>query len=164
MFDELLRANRTYASEFSLQGIASRAAKGFALVTCMDSRIEPLAMLGLRPGDAKILRNAGARVTRDVLRSLALATAFLCVTEIAVMQHVDCALARTSDDDIVNRLPSALAANCAGWELLAMEDPDEALRTDVEAVRACQMLPGGVRVEGWRYDEGTGLIRRVIVA
>ena len=74
MFDELLAANTSYADEFLLEGIAPVAARGFALVTCMDSRIEPLTMLGLHPGDAKILRNAGARVTPDVLRSLVLAT------------------------------------------------------------------------------------------
>ena len=99
MMDDLLEANRAYASGFSLAGIAPRAEKGFALVTCMDSRIEPLTMLGLAPGDAKILRNAGGRVTTDVLRSLILATSFLGVDRIAVMQHTDCALAHRSDAD-----------------------------------------------------------------
>ena len=100
MIDDLLDANRRYVDGFELAGIPARAAKEFALVTCMDSRIEPLTMLGLRPGDAKIVRNAGGRVTSDVLRSLILATHFLGVRRIAVMQHTDCALADRTDDDI----------------------------------------------------------------
>src|SRR5664280_2318654 len=138
MFDELLRANRRYASTFALRGIPASAAKQFALVTCMDSRIEPLDMLGLRPGDAKILRNAGARVTEDVLRSLILATRFLGVREIAVMQHTNCALADRDDEDVRSSL------GVGG------------------AVRTCGLLPAGVRVEGWRYDVESGSIHRVV--
>jgi carbonic anhydrase len=162
MFDEFIAANRAYSSDFSLQGIQPRAAKGFALVTCMDTRIEPLTMLGLVPGDAKIMRNAGGRVTRDVLRSLVLATTYLGVTEIAVMQHTGCALANRSDDDLRGGLPSAVQDQAAEWEFLAMPDPDKALAADVEAVRTCPLLVPGVLVEGWRYSVATGLIDRVI--
>jgi carbonic anhydrase len=161
MFDELLQANVGYADEFSLQGIAPVAARGFGLVTCMDSRIEPLTMLGLRPGDAKIMRNAGARVTPDVLRSLILATHFLGVTEIAVMQHTNCALADQSDADVRARLHAEGTDGVDTWEFLAMPDPDGALRDDVARVRTCPQLPGGVRVEGWRYDVHTGRILRI---
>jgi carbonic anhydrase len=162
MFDDLLDANRRYASGFKLAGIPARAAKGFGLVTCMDSRIEPLAMLGLGPGDAKILRNAGGRVTSDVLRSLVLAARFLEVRRIAVMQHTRCALADRSDDDIRAELSSQGMVRTDRWDVLAMPDPDSALRADVEAVRSCDLLPPGVRVEGWRYDVDTGEIAQVI--
>src|SRR5580704_1683186 len=100
MFDDLLRENQRYAAHFGLAGVPARAAKEFALVTCMDSRIEPLTMLGLVPGDAKILRNAGGRVTTDVLRSLILATRFLGVRRIAVMQHTQCALVGRTDEEV----------------------------------------------------------------
>jgi carbonic anhydrase len=162
MFDDLLDANRRYAAAFSLAGIPPRAAKGFALVTCMDSRIEPLTMLGLVPGDAKILRNGGGRVTPDVLRSLVLATHFLGVTEIAVMQHTNCALASRVDGDIRADLPPELAERAEDWEFLTMPDPDKALVTDVEAVRGCDLLAPGVVVEGWRYRVETGLVERVV--
>jgi len=162
MFDELLQANRGYTSTFALRGIPASAAKQFALVTCMDSRIEPLTMLGLQPGDAKILRNAGARVTDDVLRSLVLATRFLGVREIAVMQHTDCALADRSEEDVRSSLRAEGAAGSDGWEFLSMPDPDRALRADVEAVRTCGLLPAGLRVEGWRYDVESGAIHRVL--
>ena len=161
MFDELLESNHSYADRFALRGIPPVAARGFALVTCMDSRIEPLTMLGLHPGDAKILRNGGARVTPDVVRSLVLATHFLGVTEIAVMQHTACALAGTSDADVRTRLVAQGTDGVAAWEFLSMPDPDAALREDVAKLRDCPQLGDGVRVEGWRYDVETGRILRL---
>ena len=151
MFDELLAANATYVDHFTLQGIAPAAAKQFALVTCMDSRIEPLAMLGLQPGDAKIMRNAGGRVTPDVLRSLVLAVAFLGVSEIAVMQHTNCALAGQSDADLRARLAKVGTEGADDWEFLAI-------------VRECDLLPEGIRIEGWRYDVSSGAIERILTA
>jgi carbonic anhydrase len=162
MFDDLLLANDAYADGFALGGIPPTAARGFALVTCMDSRIEPLAMLGLVPGDAKILRNGGARVTPDVLRGLVLATHFLGVEEIAVMQHTDCALAGQDDDEVRARLVRSGVADVDAWEFLAMPDPDAALVEDVARVRECAQLAGGVRVEGWRYDVADGRILRIV--
>jgi carbonic anhydrase len=164
MFDDLLRQNQRYAAGFSLEGIPARAAKEFGLVTCMDSRIEPLAMLGLKPGDAKILRNAGGRVTSDVLRSLILATTFLGVRRIAIMQHTDCALAHRTDDQIRSDFPGDRAEESEGWEFLAMPDPDKSLRVDVDAVRRCGLLPLGTRVEGWRYRVETGEILQIIAS
>ena len=161
MFDDLLQANADYARGFGLSGIPPVAARGFALVTCMDSRIEPLTMLGLHPGDAKILRNAGGRVTTDVVRSLVLATRFLGVTEIAVMQHTNCALADQTDDDVRTRLGEQGTKGVEAWQFLAMPDPDGALRADVAVLRECPQLPEGVRIEGWRYDVATGRVLRV---
>jgi carbonic anhydrase len=162
MMDDLLGANHTYVAEFALAGIPARADKGFALVTCMDSRIEPLAMLGLAPGDAKILRNAGGRVTSDVLRSLVLATNFLGVHRIAVMQHTDCALADRSDGDVRSGLPDGVREAADTWEFLAMPHPDSALRGDVDLVRSCPLLPAGTQVEGWRYHVETGVVEPVV--
>ena len=164
MFDDLLESNRAYVDQFGLAGIPPRAAKQFALVTCMDSRIEPLTMLGLVPGDAKILRNAGGRVTSDVIRSLILATNFLGVARIAVMQHTQCALADRSDEQVRSDLPDGARQEASGWEFLAMPDPDQALADDVAAVRACSLLAEGVEVVGWRYRVETGEIVRLIPA
>lgn len=164
VFDELLVANRRYASRFDLRGIPAQAAKGFSLVTCMDSRIEPIAMLGLRPGDAKILRNAGGRVTADVLRSLVLASTYLGVRNVAVMHHSGCALAGRGDAEIRAGFTAEQTSCSQTWDFLTMPDPDAALAADVHAVRTCAVLPRGVRVEGWRYDVETGLVDRVITA
>ena len=162
MMDDLLEANRAYAANFTLAGIPAPAAKRFALVTCMDSRIEPLTMLGLVPGDAKILRNAGGRVTVDVLRSLILATHFLGVERIAVMQHSGCALAGRTDEELRSGLSEGPDRLAEAWEFLAMPDPDHALRLDVEAVRSCALVPEGTLVEGWRYQVDTGVVERVV--
>ena len=162
MFDQLLYANRTYADTFELSGVPPRAARHFGLVTCMDSRIEPLTMLGLRPGDAKILRNAGGRVTPDVLRSLVLATTFLEVTHIAVMQHTGCAMAANDEATVRARFTPEQRAEVEGWDFLTMADPDAVLAADVATLRACRLFPPHTQVEGWRYDVGTGLIKRII--
>jgi carbonic anhydrase len=164
VFEDLLTANRRYASTFSLRGLAARARMEMAVVTCMDSRIEPLVLLGLSPGDAKILRNGGGRVTEDVLRSLVLATNLLGVRWIAVMQHTDCALSGRSDESVRCDLPSDYERAARSWEFLAMPDPDEALTHDVERVRRCELLPADVRVEGWRYSVETGLVDRLVRA
>src|SRR5439155_18747058 len=97
-------ANRRYRTEFHDSGVEGKAARGLAVLTCIDSRIDPLAMLGLRAGDAKIIRNAGARVTDDALRSLVLATNLLSVTRVCVVQHTDCAMVGTTNDEIRSRI------------------------------------------------------------
>jgi carbonic anhydrase len=161
MFEELRTANRRYAEEFALRDLPGRAAMGLALVTCMDTRIEPMSALGLRPGDAKVLRNAGGRVTEDVLRSLILATSLLEVSRVVVMHHTRCALAGCTEAD----LRSAVKVhNPVGptRTLLAMPDPDEALAMDVNTVLACLELPRSLVVAGWRYDVDTGLVHSVI--
>ncbi len=161
MFEELLLDNASYAAHFLLQDTPARAEKGFGLVTCIDSRIEPLSMLGLRPGDAKILRNAGGRVTEDTLRSLVLATSLLGVTHIAVMHHTDCALS-CADAELRAKLTPGQTVLATDWDFLALPDADAALHSDVSAIRSCPVLPSAVAVEGWRYDVRTGLVSRVL--
>jgi carbonic anhydrase len=164
MFDELLLANRRYAEAFDLAGLSGQASKGLALVTCIDTRIEPLAALGLRPGDAKILRNAGGRVTDDVLRSLVLATGLLGIARIAVMHHTSCALAGHSDEQLRAMLTPTQAEAVRDWPLRGMPDPDEALERDVDLIASCPAMPAGLPVAGWRYDVATGRIVDLIEA
>jgi carbonic anhydrase len=90
VFSDVLGANAAFVSDFQDSGLTGTAAKGLAIVTCMDSRVNPLAVVGMNAGDAKILRNAGARVTEDVLRTLVLATYLLGVDRILVMPHSNC--------------------------------------------------------------------------
>jgi carbonic anhydrase len=162
-FDDVLAANAAYADAFTLGGLAPRAQRGLCVLTCMDSRIEPLGMFGLRPGDAKILRNAGGRVTPDALRSLVLATSLLGVYRVVVMQHTLCALAGKTDSDLAADVRSAVGTAVDVW-LGAFPDPDEALAQDVAAVRNHSLLPTGIIVEGWRYDVSTGRVARVVTA
>lgn len=164
-FDDVLAANAAYAETFALGGLASRARRGLCVLTCMDSRIEPLGMFGLTPGDAKILRNAGGRVTPDSLRSVVLATSLLGVTRVVVMQHTMCAMAGKTDADVAAAVEAATGNHVdPGVWLGAFPVPDRTLADDVATLRDHPLLPAGVVVEGWRYDVTTGLVTRVVQA
>ncbi|MBW3619890.1 MAG: carbonic anhydrase [Actinobacteria bacterium] len=160
MFEDLLAANERYAATFDLGHLTAPARKRFALVTCIDSRIEPMAMLALEVGDAKVLRNAGGRVNDDVLRSLILATNLLDVDRVAVMHHTDCAGA-SSQEALAARVGERLGTAPPDRDFQAIGDPDADLRADVEAVRSCPLVRDEVTVAGWRYDVATGRISEV---
>lgn len=163
MFDDLLQANRAYAHGFRLAGLAPRAAKGLAVVTCIDSRIEPLAMLGLEPGDAKILRNAGARVTPDVLRSLTLAANLLGVRRVALVQHTGCAMNRSSNAELVESIGKARGVDASDWDFLAIDDPERVLASDAQLIRDCALLPPDLDIGAFIYDVETGFLQEVNV-
>lgn len=154
-FDDLLAANETFAAGFSSSGLTGTAARGLAVVTCMDSRIDPLGLLGLQPGDAKILRNAGARVTDDVLRTLVLAVYLLGVNRVLVMPHTDCGMTKVSDDD-VHDLTSAKGVDTRSIDFHTIPNQDEALRHDLIKVRTSPFLPQDMPVGGALYDVRTG--------
>ena len=156
MFDDLLAANGAYRSDFHDPGIAGRAARGLAVLTCIDSRIDPLAMLGLVPGDAKIIRNAGARVTDDALRSLVLAVNLLGVTRVCVVQHTDCAVIGSTDDELRARILEVRGVDPSGWEFLASTDAAATLRADIERIRSCPLLSPDLAVGGFVFDVHRG--------
>ncbi len=156
MFDDLLDANRRYRAEFHDSGMAGKAAKRLAVLTCIDSRIDPLAMLGLRAGDAKIVRNAGARVTADALRSLVLAVNLLDVNRVCVVQHTDCAMVGSTDDQIRARVGEASGRDASGWEFLATTDQMATLHRDLELVATCPLLPADLHVGGFIFDVHSG--------
>jgi carbonic anhydrase len=155
-FDDLLEANARYAAVAHEVADSGVARKRLAIVTCIDSRIDPLAVFGLEPGDAKILRNAGARITDDVERSLALATATLGVTRIAVVQHTDCKLTAVSDAELVDAVAEATGRAPQDFEPLAITDHAEALKGDVARLLVSPLLPGGTVVAGLLYDLRSG--------
>jgi carbonic anhydrase len=159
-FADVLAANGTYADDFPLAGLQARAAKGLAVLTCIDSRIEPLAMLGLRPGDAKILRNAGARVTDDVLRTLVLASYLLGVDRAMVVAHTDCRMATGSEEDIHTAVSEAGGPDTSSLRFLVTADQEAAVRADVQLVRSSPYLTR-LHVGGFVYDVATGRITQV---
>ncbi|MSO78765.1 MAG: carbonic anhydrase [Acidimicrobiia bacterium] len=161
MFDDLLDANRRYRTEFHDSGVPGIAARGLAVLTCIDSRIDPLASLGLRPGDAKIIRNAGARVTPDALRSLVLATNLLGATRVCVMQHTDCAMVGSTDDELQARIGALRGVDATGFELLASMDQLHTLQTDLEVIAACPLLPPELEVAGFIFDVHSGELVQV---
>ncbi|MHB8328134.1 MAG: beta-class carbonic anhydrase [Acidimicrobiales bacterium] len=156
MFDDLLDANRRYCSEFRDSGLPGVAAKGLAVLTCIDSRIDPLALLGLRAGDAKIIRNAGARVTEDSLRSLVLAANLLGVTRVCVVQHTDCAMVGSTDDEIRSRIGAIRGVDTTGWDFLASTDQLATLHDDIKRIESCPLLPPELHVGGFIFDVHSG--------
>jgi len=162
MFDDLLRANAEFRAGYGLARLGAQAQKHLGILTCMDTRIDPLAMLGLVPGDAKIVRNAGARVTSDALRSLMLATNLLGVERIAVLQHTDCAMAKNSDEALQAAVSTASGTDASGIEFLAIPDQAKTLRTDVDKIRACPQIASTVIVAGFIYDVHTGGLELVV--
>ena len=160
-FDDVLAANEAYASSFEFSGRPGQAARGLAVVTCMDSRIDPLTMLGLEKGDAKILRNAGGRVTDDVLRTLVLATHLLGVDRVMVVEHTDCKMASATDDEVHAEILAGSGLDTRSLEFRTMQDQRAALLQDVQRVRSSPYLPKGVEVGGFVYDVTTGRLSAV---
>lgn len=156
MFDDLLDANQRYRREFHDSGLAGRAAKGLAVLTCIDSRIDPLGMLGLRPGDAKIIRNAGARVTGDSLRSLVLAANLLGVKRVCVVQHTDCAMVGSTEDEIRARIGAMRGVDATGWSFLTSTDQTATLHDDIALIKSCALLPPNLQVGGFILDVHSG--------
>lgn len=160
-FADLISANSEYTKEFKYSELTGRAQKGLAIVTCMDSRINPLSVVGMRSGDAKILRNAGARVTEDVLRTLVLATYLLNVDRILVMPHTDCAMASRSEAEIHEMIDTKYKIDTRSLEFKTTTDQIGALSTDVTRIRSYPLLREGVHVGGAIYDVKTGTISPV---
>ncbi len=159
-FDEVLAANATYSQTYDHAGLAAVAAKGLAVLTCMDSRIDPLRMLGLQPGDAKILRNAGARVTDDVLRTLVLASHLLGVDRVMVVAHTRCRMTTEGEEDVHAAIRDAGGPDTRSIPFLTTGDQEESLRADVQRVRSWPYL-GNVTVGGFVLDLENGLLRQV---
>ncbi|GHE45021.1 carbonic anhydrase [Streptosporangium violaceochromogenes] len=159
-FDDLLAANKNFSAAFTDSELTGRAARGLAVVTCMDSRIDPLGVFGLKPGDAKILRNAGARVTDDVLRTLVLAVCLLGVERVLVMPHTDCGMTKVTDDD-VHELAARRGVDTRSLEFHTVPDQASALRRDLTRIRTSPFLPPSLAVGGAVYDVRTGKIMPV---
>jgi carbonic anhydrase len=159
-FADVLAANEQYVDGFALVGLPARAATGLAVLTCMDSRIEPLEMLGLRPGDAKILRNAGARVTDDVLRTLVLAHYLLGVDRAMVIAHTDCRMVAESEEDIHSAVAEAGGPDTRSLSFLVTNDQAATVRSDVQLARSSPYL-ARLDVGGFMYDVHTGRVTQI---
>jgi carbonic anhydrase len=159
-FADVLAANEEFARDFEFGGMSGRAAKGLAVLTCMDTRIDPLAMLGLRAGDAKILRNAGARVTDDVLRTLVLARYLLGVDRAMVVAHTDCRMAAGDEDAVHDAVRDAGGPDTRSLAFLVADDQTATLRADVQRVRSWPYLTQ-LEVGGFLYDVASGRLSRL---
>jgi carbonic anhydrase len=147
-FSEELLANDEYIKSFKYSGLTGVAQKGLAIVTCMDSRINPLSIMGMKSGE-------------DVLRTLVLATYLLGVKKILVMPHTNCRMASAEEADIHEHIEKEFGVNTRSLEFRTVKDQEKALALDVSRIRAFPFLNKDVVVGGAIYDVTTGKITPV---
>ena len=160
-FEDLIGANNEFAKSFKSTGLSGQALKGLAIVTCMDSRIAPLSIVGMSVGDAKILRNAGARVTEDVLRTLILATHLLGVNRVLIMPHTDCRMASAEEHEMHQQIMDKSGMDTRSIEIRTVRDQKAALLKDITRVETYPLLAKGVKVMGAIYDVETGKLNPI---
>jgi carbonic anhydrase len=161
-FDDLLAANRDFAQSFGLSGFDGVAHAGVAMVTCMDSRIDPLRMIGLEPGDAKILRNPGGRVHDHTLVALVVGVNLLGVERILVVEHTRCAMATSTEAEMRERLTDSSGDDASWMSFGVILDQEASLHDDVAKIRTHPLINKSVEVGGFLYDVDTGLLRQVV--
>jgi carbonic anhydrase len=157
-FDDLVAANKEFAADFDLGGFDGVAHAGVAIVTCMDSRIDPLRMLGLEHGDAKIFRNPGGRVTSAALEALVLGVHLLGVERILVIPHTRCAMAANTEQELRVKVGRSAGQDASWQQFHVITDQIAALQEDVQKVRSHPLIPDTVKVGGFLYYVDTGLI------
>jgi carbonic anhydrase len=155
-FGDILKANAKYVRAFKSSELSGEARKGLAIITCMDSRIDPLHIVGMQPGDAKILRNAGARVTEDVLRTLVLAVHLLGVNRVLVMPHTDCRMANGTEQEIHQAIWNRSGVDTRSFEFRTVRDQNAALIEDLIRIRAFPLMPKTLVVGGAVFNVKTG--------
>ena len=160
MFDDLLDANRRYATS-APRNFDGYAHAGVAVVTCMDSRVQPLEMIGLMLGEAKILRTPGGHVTADALNGCVLGVNLLRVNRIMVIEHTRCAMASGSDDEIRQRVADASGLDAGELSVGANPDQVGQLRADVALLSEHPLIAGRAEVGGFVYDVDSGLLTQV---
>jgi carbonic anhydrase len=159
--EDLLAANAAYAEQFSLGNLTSRPIRRLAVVTCMDVRLDPAAFLGLSPGDAHVIRNAGAVVSDDVLRSLIVSNALMGAQEALVIGHTGCGMQRYTDDEIRAQVADHAKADAGGVDFLAFRDVEESVRAGVRRIEESPLLPAPFAAFGFVYDTQTGALQPV---
>lgn len=159
-FDDLLSANKTYGEDFKYSGFDGVARAGVAIVTCMDSRIDPLGMIGLQPGDAKIFRNPGGRVTEAALEAIVLGVHLLNVNRVLVVPHTRCAVASNSEETLRERVSASAGADATWQRFHVIEDQVATLGLDVHRVTSHPLVPDTVKVGGFIYDVDSGLLEQ----
>ena len=159
-FEDVLSANQRFAATYRGGSLEGRARRGLAILTCMDSRIDPLTMLGLVPGDAKILRNAGARVSDDVLRTLVLASYLLGVNRVMIVAHTDCRMTIQDEGEVHAAIAAAGGPDTRSLSFLTTSNVRESVSLDVQKVRSFPYLRE-TRAAGFIYDLDSGRLEPV---
>jgi carbonic anhydrase len=159
--DELLIANARYAADFTKGDLPRRPRRRFAVLTCMDARIDPDRILGFEDGDANVIRNAGGRASDDAIRSLVISSKLLGTREFLVIHHTDCGMSSFTNEQLRDQLQRELGADASTIDFLPFDDLDESVRADVAIIRASPLIPQDITVRGFVYDVRSGTLREI---
>jgi carbonic anhydrase len=183
VYDEVVEANERYAASFGSKGeLALPPARHFAILTCMDARLDPAKYAGLSEGDAHVIRNAGGRASDDAIRSLVISYKLLGTSEWFVIHHSNCGMEFFTDDVMRGLLQSSLEtaelgadgfrdvgsgpgsaeANYVDW--LTIADDEQSVVDDVARIRHHPLVPGRIAIYGFIYDVSTGRLVEVPAA
>ena len=155
-FENFMKANQAYVDLHGTSHLPIKPKTSVAIVTCMDSRLHVAQALGLALGDAHILRNAGGRVTEDMIRSLVISQQQLGTREIVVLHHTDCGAQTFKNEEFAAFLNQELGVDVSGQDFLPFTDVEESVREDVELLRQSPLIPDDVEISGAVYDVATG--------
>jgi carbonic anhydrase len=158
--DELLRNAEKYAENFDAGDLPMPPGKKVAIVACMDARLIPTQVLGLREGDAHVIRNAGGVVTEDEIRSLAISQRLLGTEEIILIHHTDCGMLTFTDDEFKRSIQDETGVK-PSWAAEAFSDLDEDVRQSIARIKASPFIPRKESVRGFVYEVETGRLREV---
>src|SRR5580692_4234584 len=162
VIDEILQANEIYAQNHEPRRLTPSPERKLAILTCMDTRLS-IRTLGLRTADAHIIRNAGGIVTDDSLRSLLVSHYLLGTEEFMVINHTDCGLMRTSEEDLRSRIQNHTGtAAIVPAHFYAFQNIEENVRHQLQKLRTHPWIPKSVAIRGFVYDVGTGRLREVV--
>ena len=157
-----LEAAEQFKVGFEPNALSAAPQRHIVVVACMDARLDLFRLLGLEIGDAHILRNAGGRVTDDVIRSLLLSSHALGTREVVVIHHTGCGLLGATNDGLRARVHDATGHRADHIDFLPIEDVKESVRQDVDAVLRCELLPHDMVAWGCVYDVADGSLTRVV--
>jgi carbonic anhydrase len=158
--DELTTNNEVYASSFLDAELSVAPRRNLAIVSCMDSRMDVFQVLGLRNGEAHIIRNAGGVITDDVIRSLCLSQRALGTQEIILLHHTDCGLLNLSEDSFKAELEAELGVK-PWWALESFTDPEADVRQSIQRLKNTPFVKNKDHIHGFVYEVETGHLRPV---
>jgi carbonic anhydrase len=158
--DDLLQNARAYAASFDRGALPSPPARKVAVLACMDARLAPSLILGLKEGDAHVIRNAGGVVTDDAIRSLAISQRLLGTEEIVLLHHTDCGMLTFSDDEFKRSIQEETGIKPA-WAVEAFGDLEEDVRQSIARIQASPFIPRKDSVRGFVYDVHSGEVREI---
>lgn len=161
-FDTFLKNNKEFANHFPNGHIQTPPRKKVAIVSCMDARIHIAQIFGLANGDAHIIRNAGGRVTEDVIRSLIISEQLLETEEIIVLHHTDCGLHKKTQQELVDQFVLDLGDSVRELDFLPFQNLETSVTEDVLRLKNSPLIPENILISGGIYDVDTGEVFDVI--